>query len=104
MKNNNTKLLALKKQVAELERVIGQKQIFLILDKMIELAEEHYKLDIKKIFYLTLEYFWKTRERNWFTLSNLYQVTGCSKQSFHQWKERHMQQIAIIEIIYLVTR
>ena len=49
--SDTQQLLALKKQVAELERVIGQKQILLdFKDKMIELAEEHYKLDIKKKF------------------------------------------------------
>ena len=49
--SDTQQLLALKKQVAELERVLGQKQILLdFKDKMIELAEEHYKLDIKKKF------------------------------------------------------
>ena len=45
------KLLELKKKVAELERIIGQKQIMLdFKDKMIEIAEQTYGVDIKKKF------------------------------------------------------
>jgi transposase len=47
--SDTTQLLALKKQVADLERIIGQKQVLLdFKDKMIELAEETYGIDIKK--------------------------------------------------------
>ncbi len=49
--SDTTELLALKKKIAELERVIGQKQILIdFKDKMIELAEETYGVDIKKKF------------------------------------------------------
>lgn len=49
--SDTKELLALKKRIAELERVIGQKQILLdFKEKMIELAEETYKVDIKKKF------------------------------------------------------
>ena len=49
--SDTAKLLELKKKVADLERTIGQKQIQIdFKDKMIELAEEHYKIDIKKNF------------------------------------------------------
>lgn len=49
--SDTQELLRLKKQVADLERVIGQKQILLeFKDKMIELAEEQYGVDIKKKF------------------------------------------------------
>ena len=49
--SDTQQLLALKKQVAELERIIGQKQVLLdFKDKMIELAEEAYGVDIKKKF------------------------------------------------------
>ena len=49
--SDTRQLLALKKKVAELERVIGQKQIMIdFKDKMIELAEETYGVDIKKKF------------------------------------------------------
>jgi transposase len=42
-------LLELKRKVAELERIVGQKQILLdFKDKMIEIAEEMYGVDIKK--------------------------------------------------------
>lgn len=47
--SDTRQLLALKKKVAELERIIGQKQILIdFKDKMIELAEEEYGVDIKK--------------------------------------------------------
>ena len=42
-------VIKLQQKVAELERIIGQKQIELDFNnKMIELAEEEYKIDIKK--------------------------------------------------------
>lgn len=42
-------LLLLKQKVAELERIIGQKQVLLdFKDKMIDIAEEMYGVDIKK--------------------------------------------------------
>ena len=48
--NSDTKqLLALKKKVAELEQIIGQKQVQLdFKEKMIEIAEEKYGIEIKK--------------------------------------------------------
>jgi transposase len=47
--SDTRQLLELKKKVAELERIIGQKQILIdFKDKMIELAEEEYGVDIKK--------------------------------------------------------
>ena len=49
--SDTQELLRLKKEVAELERMIGQKQILIdFKDKMIELAEETYGVDIKKKF------------------------------------------------------
>ena len=45
------KLESLRKQIKELERIIGEKQIKLdFQEKMIELAEKAYKVDIKKKF------------------------------------------------------
>ena len=50
-KSDTVQLLELKKQIAELERIIGQKQLLIdFRDKMIDLAEEHYQIDIKKKF------------------------------------------------------
>lgn len=47
--SDTRKLRELKEKIKELERIIGQKQIQLdFKDKMIELAEQEYKLDIKK--------------------------------------------------------
>lgn len=49
--SDTQELLRLKMQVADLERMIGQKQILIdFKDKMIELAEEAYGVDIKKKF------------------------------------------------------
>ncbi len=48
-KSDTRKILQLKEQVKELERLIGQKQIKIdFMEKMIELAEEKYNIDIKK--------------------------------------------------------
>lgn len=49
--SDTIQLLELRKQVAELERIVGQKQLLIdFQQKMIELAEEHYQVDIKKKF------------------------------------------------------
>lgn len=49
--SDTKELLALKKKIAELEQIIGQKQILLdFKDKMIDIAEETYRVDIKKKF------------------------------------------------------
>lgn len=49
--SDTQELLRLKQQVAELERLLGQKQILIeFTEKMIELAEDHYGVDIKKKF------------------------------------------------------
>ena len=49
--SDTRKLLELKARIADLERTIGQKQVLLdFKDKMIELAEETYGVDIKKKF------------------------------------------------------
>ncbi len=45
------KIIELKKQIADLERLLGQKQVQIeFKDKLIDLAEEVYKIDIKKNF------------------------------------------------------
>ena len=50
-KSDSQKILALREQVKELERIIGEKQVKLdFQQKMIELAEKEYKVDIKKKF------------------------------------------------------
>ena len=47
--SDTRKIQELKKKIKELEQVIGQKQVELeFKEKMIELAEEHYGIDIKK--------------------------------------------------------
>ena len=50
-KSDSSKITALREQIKELERIIGEKQIKLdFQEKMIELAEQEYKIDIKKKF------------------------------------------------------
>lgn len=47
--SDTQELLALKQKVAELERMVGQKQILLdFREKQIEIAEQMYGIDIKK--------------------------------------------------------
>ena len=47
--SDSSKIDALQARIRELERIIGQKQIELeFKDKMIDLAEEQYQVDIKK--------------------------------------------------------
>ncbi len=49
--SDTKQLLSLKKKIADLERIVGQKQILIdFQQKMIELAEEAYGVDIKKKF------------------------------------------------------
>jgi transposase len=48
-KSDSQKLLAMREQIKELERIIGEKQIKLdFQEKLITLAESEYKVDIKK--------------------------------------------------------
>jgi archaellum component FlaC len=48
-KSDTKKIQALEDRVKELERALGQKQMLIdIKDKMIEIAEETYEIDIKK--------------------------------------------------------
>jgi transposase-like protein len=49
MESDTKQLLDLKAKIAELERIVGQKQLIIeFQSKMIELAEETYGVDIKK--------------------------------------------------------
>lgn len=49
--SDTKELLALRKKVAELERIVGQKQLLIdFKDKMIDIAEDMYGVDIKKKF------------------------------------------------------
>lgn len=48
-KSDTQKIRALEERIKELERIVGQKQLLLeFKDKMIEIAEETYGVDIKK--------------------------------------------------------
>jgi transposase-like protein len=49
LESDTAKMLAMQKKIAELEQMVGQKQIEIeFQNKMIELAEQEYKIDIKK--------------------------------------------------------
>lgn len=49
IESDTRKLIGLNEKIRELERIIGQKQVLLdFREKMIELAEQEYKVDIKK--------------------------------------------------------
>jgi len=49
--SDSRKLLQMKAEIKELQRIVGEKQILLdFKDKMIEIAEEEYGIDIKKKF------------------------------------------------------
>ena len=51
MESETKKMLILQARIAELERIVGQKQLTIdFQSKMIELAEEAYHVDIKKKF------------------------------------------------------
>jgi hypothetical protein len=48
-KSDTMKIKALEERIKELERIVGQKQLLLeFKDKMIEIAEATYNVDIKK--------------------------------------------------------
>ena len=88
--SDTRKLLLMKEEIRELQRIIGEKQIMIeFKDKMIELAEKAYNLDIKKkIFWSTVVWFWLNRQA--FKMNALYRVIGISRQSFHQRLHRKM--------------
>lgn len=49
LESDTVKMLSYQKKIAELEQLVGQKQVLIeFQDKMIELAEQEYKIDIKK--------------------------------------------------------
>jgi len=48
-KSDTQKILALKKRIAELERMVGQKEIELTFkNKLIDIAEDKFGIEIKK--------------------------------------------------------
>lgn len=50
-KSDSRKLLQMREEIKELQRIVGEKQILLdFKDKMIEIAEEEYGVEIKKKF------------------------------------------------------
>jgi hypothetical protein len=51
LESDTFKLITQQKRIAELERLVGQKQVKIeFLEKMLELTEKEYKIDIKKKF------------------------------------------------------
>jgi transposase-like protein len=63
--SDTRKLIEQAKRIAELERIVGQKQILIDFQfKMMELAEKEYKIDIKKKFEKMLSSTTGSIERN----------------------------------------
>jgi transposase len=51
LESDTVKLMTQQKKIAELERLVGQKQVKIeFLEKMLELTEKEYRIDIKKKF------------------------------------------------------
>ena len=51
-KSDSKKIIALREEMKELQRIIGEKQVKLdFQEKLISLAEREYKIDIKKKFF-----------------------------------------------------
>lgn len=67
--SDTKQIMALKKENAHLKMIIGEKQILLeFKDKMIEIAEDHYGVDIKKKFETTPSDIIKNIKKNTHTL------------------------------------
>lgn len=104
--SDTKQLLLLKKKVAELEQIIGQKQVLLdFKDKMIEIAEQTYGIAIKKkMFYPTVKHFWLNRGKYYFSMNQLYRSIGISKQSFHQKEDRWLKNKSEQEQLLLLIQ
>jgi transposase InsO family protein len=100
-------VLALKLKVAELERIIGQKQLLIdFMDKMIVLAEETYGVEIKKKIYPTNSVIWQDRRKNRIIMNMLYESLCITKQAFHQYIDRQRvilsEQGQLLLLIYQI--
>lgn len=61
--SDTRKIKELQSKIAELERLLGQKEVQLIFqDKLISIAEQTYGIDIKKLWHETVIWFWQNRE------------------------------------------
>jgi transposase len=64
LESDTVKMLAMKNKIAELEQLVGQKQIEIeFQNKMIEIAEETYSIDIKKNRNITCGFFMRTKKK-----------------------------------------
>lgn len=86
------KVLLLKQEVSELQRVIGEKQLKMdFLEKVIELAEAEYGLDIKKkIYRQAVLWYWSDKGRRTMKTDGLYRAAETSKQAFHQYLDKQL--------------
>ncbi|MEZ5011136.1 MAG: hypothetical protein R2744_05805 [Bacteroidales bacterium] len=102
-KGDTQKIKALEERIKELERVIGQKQLLLeFKDKMIEIAEATYNVDIKKVgsgSRLVLLQPGTTPKG----LSRLFEVLDISKQSFYQMLKRRRYKYEEQEQLVLIN-
>lgn len=91
--SDTRKIKEMKQKIKELERLVGQKQILLeFREKQIEIAEEMYKIDIKKTWHSSIEYFRINRKGQHWKMSALYRVLGTTKQNVHQWIRRQQSR------------
>ncbi|NGP87723.1 IS3 family transposase [Fodinibius halophilus] len=91
--STDKKLKDLHQKIADLQRALGQKQIKLdFYEKMMDLAEEEYGLDLKKFFYETIGWFRENRDLMSYSLNALYTAAGVSKQAVWAHFKREARQ------------
>jgi tyrosine-protein phosphatase YwqE len=93
--SDTLKIKELQAKIAELERMLGQKEVQLTFqNKLIEIAESTYGIDIKKkLWYDTVTWFWQHREELSVSLNFFYKAIGYSKQSLHQYLDRQLKEL-----------
>lgn len=89
-KSSTEKITGLETKVAELERLLGRKQIQLdYFEAMIELAKEEHNIDFKKkLQHATIEKMRAYKTKHTYSLNQLYRTVGISKQAVHQLQKR----------------
>lgn len=88
--SSKQKLKELHKKIADLERIVGQKQLNIdFLEKMIELAKDNYGIDIKKkLRYPTINWFRENIRGIGVSMNSVYQICGVSKQAVYKHNNR----------------
>ena len=94
MKSVETKNSELQKRVADLERVVGQKQLEIdFLNKLLEIGSSELGFDLKKKFqHVTIEWYRWHRQRHGFKMNDVFALCGMSRQAHYQALQRHLQE------------